>query len=145
MTETIAVERSIVVHADRERVWRAITDSAQISQWFDGNMRWEFQLGVGEHINYYYNGALLGTGRIVTIEPPERFVLNWTAEPGSPVETLVTFALETVDGGTRVTVTESGFEALPEDRRHARAEDNSDGWRQVLEHLQAYLQAADHA
>lgn len=145
MTETIAVERSIVVAADQQRVWRAITDAAQISKWFDGNMSWDFKLGVGELIKFYMNGELLGTGHVRVIEPPERFVLSWTVEPNDPTETLVTFTLEKVVQGTRVTVVESGFEKLRDaERRQPRAADNSDGWRQVLEHLVTFLEA-DHA
>jgi len=33
--EAVAITRSIVVAADRERVWRAITTPEQIAQWFE--------------------------------------------------------------------------------------------------------------
>jgi uncharacterized protein YndB with AHSA1/START domain len=73
------------------------------------------------------------------VEPPERFAFRWTPEPGNPAESLVTFRLEVVPGGTLVTVTESGFEALPDSLRQKRAEMNAQGWGFVLEHLAAYL------
>jgi uncharacterized protein YndB with AHSA1/START domain len=140
MTEAIAVKRSIVINADRERIWQALTDAAQVSKWFDSSMTWEFKLGIGEPITYWMNGEVLGKGRIVTVDSPERFAFNWTPEPGNPAETLVTFTLERVAEGTRVTVVEAGFEVLPADRQQPRVEENSDGWRQVLDHLVTYLE-----
>ncbi len=62
MTETIAVERSIVIAANQQRVWQAITDSAQMSAWFDSKMSWEFKLGEGEPVTFSMNGKVLGTG-----------------------------------------------------------------------------------
>jgi hypothetical protein len=51
----------------------------------------------------------------------------------------VVFALETVPEGTRITVTEQGFEALPDEVREIRYQDNTQGWEQVLGELIAYL------
>jgi hypothetical protein len=47
--------------------------------------------------------------------------------------------LEEENGGTRFTVIESGYEALPADARQQRADQDSKGWEMALENLQAYL------
>jgi hypothetical protein len=51
----------------------------------------------------------------------------------------VIFALETVPEGTRITVTEQGFEALPDEVREARFKDNTQGWEHMLGELLAYV------
>lgn len=132
-------QRSIIIAADRDRVWQAITTPEQISQWFDSSMKWDFRLAVGEMITFSANGETLGSGTIAVVEPPERFAFRWTPEPGNPAETVVTFALEAVAEGTRVTITEAGFEALPDDVRQRRRSMNAEGWGIALNNLAAYL------
>lgn len=56
------------------------------------------------------------------------------------METLVTFYLETVAEGTRLTVTETGFEALPEEVRQTPFARNSKGWRIQMNNIAEYLQ-----
>ncbi|MBI1259548.1 MAG: hypothetical protein GC204_18935 [Chloroflexi bacterium] len=144
MQPTMTATRSAIVKADQARVWQAITEATRISQWFDSHMQWEFEPQVGAKITFYYEGKAIGNGRIVTVEAQERFAFHWTPEPGNPVESLVTFVLENVPEGTRVTITEAGFEALPETLRQKRYEMNDMGWGIALDRLTAYLQADDH-
>ncbi|MEO8394577.1 MAG: SRPBCC domain-containing protein [Chloroflexota bacterium] len=143
MNSTMVATRSVVIAADRERVWKAITEAAQISQWFDGSMKWEFEAKAGETMTFYWDGQVIGYGKVVTAEPPERFAFRWTPEPGTPIESLVTFQLEVYAEGTRVTISEAGFEALPEAVRQKRYEMNGTGWGITLDHLTAYLRDAD--
>jgi uncharacterized protein YndB with AHSA1/START domain len=133
------VQRSAVIAVVRERVWRAITEPEQISQWFDGSMKWDFRLAAGETIRLSVNGEHIGDATIAVVEPPERFAFRWMPEPGNPAESLVTFLLETVSEGTRVTVTEAGFEALPDNVRQRRRDMNAQGWGIALDNLSAYL------
>lgn len=145
MEMTMKAERSLVIAAEQDRVWRAITEAAQISQWFDGSMQWEFVAAAGETMTFRYNGDIIGYGRVVTVEPQQQFAFRWTPEPGIPIESLVTFGLEAVNDGTLVTISEEGFEALPEDVRQRRYDMNGEGWGITLKHLTDYLQAEDHA
>ncbi len=50
-----------------------------------------------------------------------------------------TYTLEEENGGTRFTVTETGFESLPEDARNERLDQDSKGWEMLLENLKAFL------
>ena len=104
-------------------------------------MGWEFKPAAGEKMTFRYNGEVIGYGKVVTAEAPQRFAFHWTPEPGNPTLSLVTFVLEAVSEGTRVTITEAGFEALPEDVRKKRYEMNGEGWGITLDHLTAYLAA----
>jgi uncharacterized protein YndB with AHSA1/START domain len=81
---------------------------------------------------------------IERIVPRELFAFRW--HPGGDPEvgpnaptTLVTFELEEVAGGTRLTITESGFEALPLERRAKAFADNEGGWDAQLGLIAKYL------
>jgi uncharacterized protein YndB with AHSA1/START domain len=83
--------------------------------------------------------------------PEERFSWSWQAYQPGPDEdpalvprTLVTFTLaDTPDGGTLVTLVESGFDALPPERRDEAYRSNGGGWvEQLGRRLPAYLERA---
>jgi hypothetical protein len=50
------------------------------------------------------------------------------------------FRLEEENGGTRVTVTETGFEALPDDIRQERFDSTAKGYETVLAGLKVYVE-----
>ena len=131
--EAIVLERSLVVKADRERVWRAITTPEHIAKWFEP-IHFE-RLAVGEALTFRWQGE----GSIALVEPMRRFGFRWQIAPPHPAQTFVIFTLETVPEGTRITVTEQGFEALPDEVREARFKDNIQGWEHMLGQLNAYL------
>ncbi|QBD75647.1 ATPase [Ktedonosporobacter rubrisoli] len=132
--EPVVIERSIVVKADRERAWKAITTPELIEKWFEP-IYFE-RLAVGEALTFTWGGK----GSIALVEPMERFGFRWQSAKPHPAQTLVIFVLETVSEGTRITVTEQGFEALPEEIRQAHFQQNTQGWEKELGELSAYLQ-----
>src|SRR5260370_15844596 len=131
--EAVMSERSIVVKADRERVWQVITTPEHIAKWFEP-IRFE-RLAVGEAVTFCWGGA----GSIALVEPMDRFGFRLQIAPPHPAHTLVVFSFETVLEGTRITVTEQGFEALPDEVREIRFKDNTQGWEKELGELIAYL------
>lgn len=131
----VVVERSIIVRAGRERVWQAITTPEHLALWFE-QIHFE-RLAVGEVLTFGREGA----GSIALVEPMERFGFRWQIAWPHPAQTLVILALETVSEGTRITVTEQGFEALPEEVRNEHFKSNTQGWGSVLDALATYLTA----
>jgi uncharacterized protein YndB with AHSA1/START domain len=136
--EAMKIERSAVLNADRDRVWRAITQPEHISKWFGDSIQFG-RLAVGETMTFF-NGTV-PPGKIMRVEPPEWFAFHWSAEVGYNLNNLVTFHLETVPEGTRITVTESGFEALPAELGRKRYDMNNEGWSIQLANITAYLDA----
>lgn len=131
------IRQSIVVKANRERVWRALTHPDHFSRWF--GMKIEFPvLAVGEDMIFDPDG-LNGKGRIAAVEPMDRFAFYWT-QMEKPIETLVTFQLETVAEGTRVTVTDVGYDALPENVIERRFKMNNDGWAEQMHNIAKYVE-----
>ena len=141
MDTVMIAETSIVIAADRERVWKAITQPNTINKWFNSSARsdaervfWKFdRLEAGAPMFFSWKGEdgqeQGQPGSIALVEPPKRFAFYWTPDPHHDLQSLVTFALETIPEGTRLTVTEQGFEGLPEAIRQKRYEMNAEGWR----------------
>jgi len=61
--------------------------------------------------------------------------VDYSAEP----TTLVEFRLEDAPGGTLLTVTESGFQALPAARQGFAHEANSGGWEEQLRNIERHV------
>ena len=136
--EAVVVTQSIVIQAERSRVWRAITTPEQITKWFQP-IHFE-RLVVGEAVTF----DLGAKGSIALIEPMDRFGFRGQIAPPHSAQTLVIFTLETVPEGTRITVTEQGFEALPEEVRESYFKGNIQGWEKVLNNLITYILADCH-
>jgi uncharacterized protein YndB with AHSA1/START domain len=143
MESTNTIERSVVVAAPQARVWRALTEPERFSKWFEMDIRWG-RLAVGEAMTFTMDGAT-DPGTIVAVEPQTRFAFTWLSEPGYDYRTTVTFVLEPVAEGTRVTVTESGFDALPDSFRQKRFDMNAEGWTIQMDNIARYLESADDA
>lgn len=148
-SSTDRIERQILLRAPRGRVWRALTDSAEFGRWFGVKVEGAFVPGA------HVRGAITHPGYEhvvfdITIErmEPER-LFSWRWQPGGdpdidPAEpsTLVVFELEDVPEGTRLTVTESGFDRIPVARRARAYRENDEGWTGQLESLRKYLGAS---
>jgi uncharacterized protein YndB with AHSA1/START domain len=81
-----------------------------------------------------------------TIEPETRFAFRWhpnandtTVDYSTELTTLVTFTLSSTDGGTRLTVVETGFDSLPKARRVPAFTGNSSGWARQMKRITNYL------
>jgi uncharacterized damage-inducible protein DinB len=83
---------------------------------------------------------------IETMEPERFFSFRWhpyaieagvdySAEP----TTLVSFTLEDAAGGTRLTIVESGFDAIPASRRATAFRMNSAGWDGQAKNIEKFL------
>jgi uncharacterized protein YndB with AHSA1/START domain len=138
---TSTVERGIWINAPRERVWEAITTAGQIQQWWGGDDRWEISaLEVGGIVRFG-DPAEFMTATITVYDPPRQFRFDWAPQAqyhGIPMTT--TYLLNEENGGTRATVRETGFEALPDDIRQARFDSTSAGYEQVLSDLKRFVE-----
>jgi uncharacterized protein YndB with AHSA1/START domain len=136
MTESI--ERTMELHADPERVWRAITDPAELSQWFGTEAEIDLRPGGTGYFGWPEEGRYHCVVDIV--EPPTRLVWRWGGPVDTPVEegdsTRVEWTLaRRHDGGTTLRLVESGF------RRDEERAENDQGWTDELGELFAYLDA----
>src|SRR5690349_21814178 len=130
--EKVSVKRSIWINAPRERVWLAVSDPAQIAQWFAPGI--DFTKN-GDILSIRMGEQYIEVAVVEVVDPPHQ--LTTRSLPDRLVTT--TYLLEAENGGTRVTVTEAGLEALPETARKQRLEQNGPTWDAALENLKAFI------
>ena len=147
---TDCIQKSIVLHASPERVWRALSDPAEFGSWFGMRVDGPFEAGrrlravivpttVDPEIAEAQK-AYEGTPFEITIErvePQRVFSFRWTHPPDG--ETLVEFTLVQQPGGVLLTVTESGFDGIPLERRARMFAENEQGWAIQTKLIRAYL------
>ncbi len=138
------IERSVVVAAKPERVWRALSTPQELTAWFGGKIDGEFR--EGNELVYVFSETERSPLRIVAVEPMTYFAYRWrpyATDTSLGIDalpsTLVEFRLEPVAEGTKLTVTESGFSQLPADVRAKSFADNSSGWTSELQKLVNYV------
>lgn len=145
---TDRIEKQVHVHAKRSRVWRAISDAGEFGAWFGMKLDGPFAPGrtlSGRLTIPKYEHVTLEI-RVERVEPESYFSYRWhpaaldqsldyRAEP----MTLVEFRLTDADGGTLITIIESGFDQLPATRRAEAFRMNEGGWTSQSRKLAAYV------
>jgi uncharacterized protein YndB with AHSA1/START domain len=145
---TDRIEKQILLRAPRARVWKALTDAKQFGEWFGIDLKGRFV--PGKHVT----GQMLIKGfehvtvdfDVERIDPETYFSYRWhpyavdpnTDYSGEPT-TLCEFRLEEVEGGTRLTTAESGFDRLPASRRDEAFRMNEGGWTSQLKKFEDYV------
>ena len=134
---TDSIAQQTLIKAPRARVWQALTDATEFGSWFGVVLTGPFvpgQPSLGHITNEGYT-HLLWEAIIVEMDPERRFSWTWhpyavdtTRDYTAETPTLVTFLLQDAPDGVLLTVVESGFDALPEDRRTEAYPKNVDGW-----------------
>lgn len=148
MSDTDRVERHVLLRAPRSRVWRALTDAGEFGTWFRVRLDGAFRVGETVTGNVTYAGYehLRFEARVEAMEPETLFSLRWHPAAVDPAvdyaaepTTLVEFRLADAPEGTRLTVVESGFDALPEGRREVAFRMNGQGWSIQMDNVKAHV------
>ncbi len=148
--ELSRIDRTIDVNAPPDRVWRALTNAAELSAWFQVKIEGDIVPDTDvwmTSVNPEHAGQRFRV-RFTEMTAPRRFVWEWhpgAVDPGVDYSreprTTVTFTLEPSGRGTRLSVSETGFDAIALARRAKVYEDNSQGWSEVLVWLQKHVEA----
>jgi uncharacterized protein YndB with AHSA1/START domain len=145
------IDRTIELAATPERVWKALTTPSEIAAWFRVSI--EGPLTVDQDVWMTVTGAKhVGKRfriRVVEMDAPRRFAWEWHPGAIDPAidysrepRTKVTFTLEPTAGGTRLTLSETGFTEVSLARRAQVFRDNTQGWTQVLAWFQDHVEKA---
>lgn len=153
------IVKTTVLKAPRERVWRAVSDSQQYGAWFGARFDGTFTAGAKLTATIVpteadadvaksqepYRGRTF-TFEVERVEPPRLIAFRWHPYAVDPAHdysqeptTLIVLELEEVEGGTRLTITESGFENIPLARRAEAFKMNEGGWQAQLVLIEKYL------
>ena len=148
--ELSRIDRTIEVKAPPDKVWRALTTAQDLSTWFHVIVEGEIAPGAEIWMTSQYPGHE-GTRfavRITEMTPPRRFAWQWhpgAVDPSVDYSrepwTTVTFTLEPSEGGTRLSVSETGFTEIALARRAKVYADNTQGWTEVIVWIQKYAEA----
>lgn len=144
---TDRIEQRVELRAPRTRVWRAIANAEEFGTWFGVKFDGAFTEGklIRGMITFK---AVEHTLEILIerIDAERYFSYRWhpyAIEPGvdysAEPTTLVEFKLEEIDGGTAVTIVESGFDRIPLARRAEAFRMNNNGWAGQIKKLAQYV------
>src|SRR2546423_2762983 len=145
---TDRIEKRVVLRAPRSRVWRALTKADEFGKWFGANIEGTFAEGAtvrGKITSRGYEHLLMELA-IERIEPERLFSYRWhpyaidpNVDYSSEPTTLVEFRLDEADGGTLLTIVESGFDRIPLARRAEAFRMNDQGWTGQAKNLERYV------
>jgi len=145
-----SIERKVLLRAPRSRVWSALTDVKKFCQWF----------GVDSADGVFAPGARVHVGAseqcggnydifVQQMQPEHLFTWRWHPGAHDPSldyakepTTLVEFKLADAEGGTLLTIIESGFDAISLARRAKVFGQNNQGWDEQMRNLERYVDQA---
>lgn len=130
------VEKVLELEARIERVWRAITDPAELARWFGDEAEIDLRPGGNAAMAWQEHGRY--AMRIEEVKPPTRLVWSWVHEPGIAFEDAPMTRVEWTltpreDGGTTLHLRETGF------RTDLHRGQNDEGWDAELGELSELL------
>jgi uncharacterized protein YndB with AHSA1/START domain len=132
------IERTITINAPIERVFQGVRE--------DMLGKTVGEIAAGAHVHFDFGEWGRSSVHIIAFDPPRYVAYRWV--PGMIFEgdiyekgsTLVEITLKAIEGGTELTLVESGFASLPTERYSEAIENNSAGWEEELANLTAYVQ-----
>ncbi len=142
------IEKQVELKAPLSRVWRALTDHREFGEWFGVRIEGPFVPGQVSRGHVTYPGYEHLSWEVVVrkLEPEKLFSFTWhpyAVDSGhdysGETPTLVEFRLEQIPGGTRLTVTESGFDKVPADRRAEAFRMNTEGWGAQMKNIETHV------
>ena len=146
---TDVIEKTVTLRAPRARVWRALTTPAEFSAWFGVTLEnAAFAAGaiVRGRITHPGYDHITMEIQIERLEPERYFAYRWhpyaidpKVDYSTEPTTLVEFRLDDADGGTLLTVVESGFDRIPLARRAEAFRMNDGGWRSQMKNIERHV------
>jgi uncharacterized protein YndB with AHSA1/START domain len=151
-SDTDRIERSTVINAPRERVWRALSNAEEFGTWFGAKLAGQaFAPGQRARGQITYPGYehIYFDVLVERVEPQDLLSFRWhpgaldaTVDYSGEEPTLVTFTLDDApDHGTLLKVVESGFDKLPPERRLEAFRMNSGGWDAQMKNIVRHVGA----
>lgn len=149
MSDTDRIEKQIILRAPRQRVWRALTDATEFGTWFRVQLDGPFVVGnktIGtitspgyEHLQMQMRIEKIDRERFQFAYRWNPYAIDPSVDYSKEEPTLVEFQLDEAPEGTRLTVTESGFDKLPASRRDEAFRMNSGGWAAQLTNIERHV------
>jgi uncharacterized protein YndB with AHSA1/START domain len=146
------IEKRIELKAPISRVWRALTDHREFGEWFRVALDGPFVPGKVSRGQILHPGYehIVWEALIEKMEPERLFSFTWaqvryhdkdrySPDYSNAPRTLVEFRLEKIANGTRLMLTESGFENVPAEWRADAMRGNDGGWTQQMKNIEGHV------
>jgi uncharacterized protein YndB with AHSA1/START domain len=156
---TDRIEKTIILRAPRTRVWKALANADEFGAWF--GMKFNGQFSPGARLTGVITPTTVDAEvarlqkphegfpfeiTIDRIEPERLFSFRWHPFAIDPrvdysrePTTLIVFELEQVGNDIKLSVTESGFDQIPLERRVKAFTANEGGWAIQVKLIEKYL------
>jgi uncharacterized protein YndB with AHSA1/START domain len=143
-----SITRIVDIPAPCTRVWAALTNHLEFGAWFMVDLNEAFEPGSKSTGLTTYPGyeGLPWLATVDLMEPEHLFSMDWHHDKVFPElsyeqqpTTHVEFRLQAIPEGTRLTIIESGFMALPEAYRLKQIRLNTEGWNIQADNITRYL------
>jgi uncharacterized protein YndB with AHSA1/START domain len=141
----IEIKKTIVIDAPPDIVFKAITDPAELTNWFPDHAILEPRVGGKVRFSFFkeksaaeHQRDFLQEGTIKEFIPGKKVSYTWQFKdtPEFP-ETIVTWELEEIDNNkTKVVLNHSGFTGKETGKLSSKEFDN--GWTYFLDRLEKY-------
>ncbi|MEZ4415483.1 MAG: SRPBCC domain-containing protein [Gemmatimonadota bacterium] len=129
------IEKTVELKASPARVWKALSDPAELTRWFPDRAELALEEGARGTLTWENHGT--ATMEVLEVEPLRRFVWRWSGNDQRSIDeysTRVEWTLTArADGGTTLHVRESGFDS----EKHFQQ--NTGGWDAELAELTELL------
>ena len=141
------IEKRMELKVPVSRVWRALTDHREFGEWFRVKLDGPFVVGQISRGQITYPGYehIKWQAIVQRMEPEKLFSFTWhhSFDPDADIlkepTTLVEFRLKKIEAGTLLTLTESGFENLPDHLRLEAFRRNEGGWTEQMKNIESYV------
>lgn len=158
-SSTDRIDKQVLLRVPLARAWRAVSDAQEFGSWFGVQFDGPFVAGArltGQIVPTTADPEVAKSQKpyegqrfeitVERIEPMRHLSFRWHPYAVDPEvdyskepTTLVVFELEEVADGTLLTVTESGFDGIPLERRAEAFEMNEGGWEAQMRLIEKYL------
>ncbi len=131
--EKMQIQFEIDISAPPEQVWKQLATKDGMRKWFSTSLIFDMQIGGEFRMEVNHDGHWIFFGEVQKIVPNQELAFTWTqqevGQEAWPIATLVTFKLEEIPSGTRVSLVHSGFDALDEAMAEKEYSDHIQGWQ----------------
>jgi uncharacterized protein YndB with AHSA1/START domain len=149
---TDKIEKHVDLNAPMSRVWRALTDSGEFGTWFQVKLEAPFVAGKAikgnftvpkyEHVVGEFFVDLIDQAAGVFAFRWHPFAIDPKVDYSKEPLTTVTFKLTETATGSHLYITETGFDAIPAERRARAFAANDAGWTTQSKQIADYLAKA---
>lgn len=131
MHENVVIKQR--VNASLDKVWNALTDKAQMKDWYFDIP--DFELGVHKEFGFYEPGGenkYQHHGEILEVIPKEKLKYTWSYPEFSKEKTIVKWNLQDEGNQTLVILTHKGLENFEHLGEDFKKENFEKGWVEIV-------------